>query len=117
MAHGLLGDLNSKRNELVFSLHPHSAVYLTTNIKRPGFDNKAIKVTELGLGYEERLKENVPSPYARLIHDCINAEQRWFVRSDEIEAQWAVFDACVTAVDEGKKKCLKYAYGSKGPQD
>lgn len=75
-------------------------------------------MADLDLTYANRFGgEHIPGPYERLVWDCIRGDQSQFVREDELEAQWSIFDDVLKAVDEGEIKCLEYEYGSKGPME
>ena len=70
----------------------------------------------MDLTYREKFtKMEVPDAYTRLILDVLRGEQATFVRSDELEAAWAIFTPLLHRIEEEKIKPEPYAFGSRGP--
>lgn len=57
-----------------------------------------------------------PDAYARLILDCLNGSQAAFVRSDELEEAWKIFDPLLTEMETKQVVPDPYPYGSRGPK-
>uniref|UniRef100_A0A061S3M8 Glucose-6-phosphate 1-dehydrogenase n=1 Tax=Tetraselmis sp. GSL018 TaxID=582737 RepID=A0A061S3M8_9CHLO len=107
---------HSHRNELVMRLQPDEAIYMKVNVKQPGWDNN-VHMSEMDLSYKDRYKGlRIPEAYERLILDCIRGDQQHFVRRDELEYAWRIFDPLLHAIDRGEVDPIPYPYGSRGPR-
>jgi glucose-6-phosphate 1-dehydrogenase len=105
------------RNELVMRLQPDEAVYMKVNVKEPGLFNSMVQ-TELDLSYNQRYKGVYrPDAYARLILDCLKGSQASFVRTDELEQSWNIFDPLLKELEEKRIQPKPYVYGSRGPKE
>lgn len=62
-----------------------------------------------------RCPRGAPDAYERLLLDAMRAERRLFIRSDELEAAWAVFTPLLKELEEKKIAPELYPYGSEGP--
>lgn len=57
----------------------------------------------------------IPDAYERLLLDAIEGERRLFIRSDELDAAWAIFTPVLKELDTDKVAPELYPYGSRGP--
>ncbi|CAJ1968684.1 unnamed protein product [Cylindrotheca closterium] len=103
-------------NELVMRLQPDEAVYIKTNVKKPGLATKPI-MSELDLSYKERYDVELFDAYTRLILEVIRGRQATFVRDDELKASWDIFTPLLHQIDDGKVNPILYEYGSRGPPE
>ena len=72
--------------------------------------------SELDLSYNHRYKEvYAPDAYTRLLLDTMRGSQATFVRSDELEGSWRIFDALLRELEERQVVPEPYVYGSRGP--
>lgn len=62
-----------------------------------------------------RYSKEIPDAYERLLLDAIDGERRLFIRSDELDAAWAIFTPVLKEIEEKKTVPEGYAYGSQGP--
>ncbi|KNC53167.1 glucose-6-phosphate dehydrogenase [Thecamonas trahens ATCC 50062] len=109
----LFGD--AARNELVFRIQPSEAIYLKVMAKKPGLGDELVQ-TELDLTYHSRFPcETIPDAYERLLYDVLRGDRSHFVRADELEAAWRIFDDVLHKLDDGAVEPLPYVYGSRGP--
>eukprot|EP00604_Paraphysomonas_vestita_P001480 CAMPEP_0174821888 /NCGR_PEP_ID=MMETSP1107-20130205/10936_1 /TAXON_ID=36770 /ORGANISM="Paraphysomonas vestita, Strain GFlagA" /LENGTH=270 /DNA_ID=CAMNT_0016039453 /DNA_START=778 /DNA_END=1590 /DNA_ORIENTATION=+ len=105
------------RNELVMRLQPTEAVYMKVNVKKPGLFT-SMEQSELDLSYHTRYPGVYsPDAYTRLILDTLRGSQATFVRSDELEASWRIFDPLLKELESSNKQPLPYIYGSRGPPE
>mmetsp|Transcript_3215 Transcript_3215/g.4995 ORF Transcript_3215/g.4995 Transcript_3215/m.4995 type:complete len:519 (+) Transcript_3215:83-1639(+) len=105
------------RNELVLRLQPSEAVYFKVNVKKPGLFT-TLQQSELDLSYHTRYPDVYsPDAYTRLLLDTLRGSQATFVRSDELEASWRIFDPLLKQIESEKRKPLPYTYGSRGPPE
>lgn len=105
------------RNELVMRLQPDEAVYMKVNVKEPGLFSHMVQ-TELDLSYKTRYQGVYrPDAYARLILDCLKGSQASFVRTDELEESWKIFDPLLKELVDKNIKPIPYVYGTRGPKE
>lgn len=108
-------DLDRATNELVIRIQPDEAIYLKVNNKVPGLGLR-LDVSRLDLSYKSRFGDAaLPDAYERLILDVVNGDKRLFIRSDELEAAWALFTPLLDELDARRVQPELYPYGSRGP--
>ncbi len=82
-------------NRLLITLQPNEGFHLLFEVKEPG-DEMRLKTEELHFHYHDAF-EPLPDAYQTLIVDVIQGDQTLFVRSDEVEASWALHDPIIRA--------------------
>ncbi|GAX20257.1 hexose-6-phosphate dehydrogenase [Fistulifera solaris] len=97
---------------LVLRLQPQPAIFLSTNMKRPGFSMSPIH-THMGIEYGEHCI--VPEAYTRLLLDVLRGEQASFVRDDELVAAWELFTPLLKSIE--MRSPIKYQPGMDGPHE
>ncbi|KAL9406884.1 hypothetical protein Peur_003856 [Populus x canadensis] len=107
-------DLDRATNELVIRVQPDEAIYLKINNKVPGLGMRLDR-SNLHLHYAARYSKEIPDAYERLLLDAIEGERRLFIRSDELDAAWALFTPVLKELEEKKIIPEYYPYGSRGP--
>uniref|UniRef100_A0A5B7BYC1 Glucose-6-phosphate 1-dehydrogenase n=1 Tax=Davidia involucrata TaxID=16924 RepID=A0A5B7BYC1_DAVIN len=107
-------DLDKATNELVLRVHPDEAIYLKIHNKVPGLGMRLDR-SDLNLLYGARYPREIPDAYQRLLLDAIEGERRLFIRSDELDAAWALFTPLLKELEEKKVAPELYPYGSEGP--
>lgn len=107
-------DLDKATNELVLRVQPDEAIYLKINNKVPGLSMRLDR-SNLNLLYSARYPTGIPDAYERLLLDAIEGERRLFIRSDELDAAWAIFTPVLKELEEKKVAPELYPYGSRGP--
>lgn len=107
-------DCDKCTNELVLRVQPDEAIYLKINNKVPGLGMRLDR-SDLNLLYKARYPREIPDAYERLLLDAIEGERRLFIRSDELDAAWALFTPLLREVEERKIAPELYPYGSRGP--
>ncbi|CAM6010700.1 unnamed protein product [Sphagnum balticum] len=107
-------DLDLATNELVIRVQPDEAIYLKINNKVPGLGMRLDR-SNLHLHYAARYDREIPDAYERLILDAIEGERRLFIRSDELDAAWALFTPLLNELESNKVAPEFYPYGSRGP--
>ena len=110
-------------NELVMRLQPNPAIYMTSNIKSPGFSNR-IKPIQLSMDYSSIItcssragSNNNPDAYTRLILDVLRGRQGSFVRNDELRRSWEIFTPLLNKIEIDNTKPVTYKYGTEGPAE
>ncbi|XP_068332973.1 glucose-6-phosphate 1-dehydrogenase, chloroplastic-like [Pyrus communis] len=107
-------DLDRTTNELVIRVQPDEAIVLKINNKVPGLGMRLDR-SNLNLHYAARYSNEIPDAYERLLLDAIEGERRLFIRSDELDAAWALFTPLLKEIEEKKVIPEYYPYGSRGP--
>lgn len=107
-------DLDKATNELVLRVQPDEAIYLKVNNKVPGLGMRLDR-SNLNLLYSERYRREIPDAYERLLLDAMEGERRLFIRSDELDAAWAIFTPALRELEDRKVAPELYPYGSRGP--
>ncbi|KQK21299.1 glucose-6-phosphate 1-dehydrogenase, chloroplastic [Brachypodium distachyon] len=107
-------DLDMATNELVLRVQPDEAIYLKINNKVPGLGMR-LDSSNLNLFYSERYQREIPDAYERLLLDAIEGERRLFIRSDELDAAWAIFTPVLKELEDKRVAPELYPYGSRGP--
>uniref|UniRef100_A0A7N1A379 Glucose-6-phosphate 1-dehydrogenase n=2 Tax=Kalanchoe fedtschenkoi TaxID=63787 RepID=A0A7N1A379_KALFE len=107
-------DLDQATNELVIRVQPDEAIYLKINNKVPGLGMRLDR-SNLNLHYAARYSKEIPDAYERLLLDAIEGERRLFIRSDELDAAWALFTPLLKELEERRINPEYYPYGSRGP--
>ncbi|KAG2551318.1 glucose-6-phosphate 1-dehydrogenase, chloroplastic-like isoform X2 [Panicum virgatum] len=107
-------DLDTATNELVLRVQPDEAIYLRINSKVPGLGMRLDR-SDLNLLYSERYRREIPDAYERLLLDAVEGEHRLFIRSDELDAAWAIFTPVLRELEDRRVAPELYPYGSRGP--
>lgn len=113
----LFGD--QPQNELVIRIQPNETIYYKILAKLPGLTQGArdVQQTVLDLDLKKRFElRRTPEAYEKLIHDVVQGESHNFVRRDELEEAWRIFDPWLTDLEEGHRIPERYTFGSRGPQ-
>ena len=59
-----------------------------------------IGTTRLDLSYKDAYRTKaLPDAYERLILDVVNGDKRLFIRNDELEEAWKIFDPVLAEID------------------
>lgn len=113
----LFGD--QPQNELVIRIQPNETIYYKILAKQPGLTQRAkdVQQTVLELDLKKRFElRRMPEAYEKLIHDVFQGENHNFVRNDELEQAWRIFDPVLHALEtEEKRVPERYSFGSRGP--
>ena len=82
-------------NRLSIHLQPNEGFDLLFEVKRPG-QPVSLDQRTLSFRYRDAFGE-LPDPYSTLINDIVNGDQTLFVRSDEVEWAWKIYDPVIEA--------------------
>jgi len=113
----MFGRKECPRNELVIRLTPNESIFIRANVKAPGLSMAPVQ-SELDLTYRDRYGETFkhqPSAYARMLLNVLRGDQSTFVRRDELQRTWDIFDPVLRKVDNGEIDVKPYDLGSRGP--
>lgn len=106
--------LDNNTNELVIRVQPNEAIYLKINNKVPGLGMR-LDTSNLNLLYSAEYSREIPDAYERLLLDAIEGERRLFIRSDELNAAWALFTPLLKELEDKHVAPELYPFGSRGP--
>mmetsp|Transcript_25224 Transcript_25224/g.58040 ORF Transcript_25224/g.58040 Transcript_25224/m.58040 type:complete len:831 (-) Transcript_25224:24-2516(-) len=109
------------QNEMVIRIQPNEAIYYKMIAKMPGISQKArdVRRTVLDLDLKKGLNRSYRSPeaYEKLLYDVLQGESHNFVRRDELEQAWRIFDPALRKMEnEDLREPLVYPFGSGGPR-
>lgn len=103
-------DCPASPNALVITLQPDEGFDLLVEVKTPG-QAIAFQTQRFRFRYAEVFGP-LPDAYETLLYDVLTGDQTLFVRSDEIEAAWRLYEAILTHPPE----VHPYVAGSWGPE-
>ena len=107
--HGARDGCNMAPNVLLITLQPDEGFTLRFSVKAPG-EPLTIESQELRFSHDD-VYGALPDAYQALIQDVIEGDQTLFVRSDETEASWRLYDQLLN----GEHELHGYAAGTWGP--
>jgi len=114
--HPLFEDASELRpNLLIIHIQPNEGVSLAIGAKVPG-EGMRVRTVHMDFLYGGAFRTGLPEAYERLILDAMLGDATLFTRADEIEEQWALVDAVVSAWQRDKPSFPNYAAGTWGPQ-
>jgi glucose-6-phosphate 1-dehydrogenase len=101
-------------NVLLMHIQPDEGVSLEIGAKVPG-QGLTIRTVHMDFLYGGAFRTGLPEAYERLILDCLLGDTTLFMRSDEVEEQWALVDAIVAPWQRDRPHFPNYEAGSWGP--
>jgi glucose-6-phosphate 1-dehydrogenase len=107
--HGRRDDCTLNPDVLLIILEPDEGFSLRFNVKSPDEEAK-IDAQSLHFRYSD-VYEELRDAYQTLILDILEGDQTLFVRADEVEASWRVYDALLSH----RFQPIRYAAGTWGP--
>jgi glucose-6-phosphate 1-dehydrogenase len=96
------------QNTLVLRLQPDEGFELVIDVKEPG-DTMEVRRIPLTVRYDDILS-SAASAYETLLTDVIEGDQTLFVRADEVEASWELYESILARTD-----LATYDPGTDGP--
>jgi glucose-6-phosphate 1-dehydrogenase len=109
--HGRRDDCVHEPDVLLIILEPDEGFSLRFNVKSPHEDS-TIDTQSLHFRYSD-VYEKLRDAYQTLILDILEGDQTLFVRADEVEASWQVYDPVL----EQLPKPVLYTAGTWGPEE
>ncbi|MBI5015488.1 MAG: glucose-6-phosphate dehydrogenase [Deltaproteobacteria bacterium] len=108
-------------NVLVLDVQPREGISLTIEAKKPG-PKLCMGSLTLRFDYRSVFGEEPPEAYERLLLDVMLGDHTLFVRSDAIDAAWALLTGLLGTWEEGDRcgvgcRLYPYAAGSWGPTE
>ena len=96
-------------NILLITLQPNEGFALRFNVKAPG-DSVELDSQALSFSHDDAYGR-LPDAYETLILDVMEGDQTLFVRSDEVEASWRIYDPLL----DYRPEPHRYEAGTWGP--
>jgi glucose-6-phosphate 1-dehydrogenase len=109
----LAGD-GLRPNVLLIHVQPDEGVALAIGAKVPGH-GMSIRTVHLNFLYGGAFRMGLPEAYERLILDAMVGDATLFTRADEVDEQWALVDAVVSAWQRDRPVFPNYEAGTWGP--
>jgi glucose-6-phosphate 1-dehydrogenase len=99
-------------NVLVITIQPDEGFDLYFHVKEPG---QPVKLTtqKLSFKYSDVFGPHIHGAYETLLLDLITGDQSLFVRADEVEEAWRLYDSLL----KDKPRLHSYPSGSWGPNE
>ncbi len=101
-------------NVLLVHVQPDEGVSLAIGAKVPG-QGLTIRTVHMDFVYGGAFRTAMPEAYERLILDTLLGDGTLFTRADEVEEQWLLVDAIVSAWTRDRPGFPNYAAGTWGP--
>ena len=101
-------------NVLLIHVQPDEGVSLAIGAKVPGA-GMTIRTVHMDFAYGGAFRTGLPEAYERLILDAMLGDATLFTREDEVEEQWTLVDAIVSAWKRDRPAFPNYEAGSWGP--
>jgi glucose-6-phosphate 1-dehydrogenase len=101
-------------NVLLIHVQPDEGVSFAIGAKVPGA-GMSIRTVHMDFLYGGAFRTSLPEAYERLILDAMLGDATLFTRADEVDEQWALVDAIVSAWKRDRPSFPNYTAGTWGP--
>jgi glucose-6-phosphate 1-dehydrogenase len=102
-------------NVLLIQVGPEEGLSLAIGAKVPGA-GMSIRTVHMDFVYGGAFRTSLPEAYERLLIDAMLGDATLFTRADEVDEQWALVDAIVSAWKRDRPSFPNYEAGSWGPR-
>lgn len=108
--------LNAEPVRVVIQIQPQQGVILKFMAKEPGTPLR-LRPVDMRFAYSEAFGTRSPGAYETLLHDVLTGDATLFVRSDQVEAAWALLQPVPDAWGQNPPPDFpNYRAGSCGPE-
>lgn len=108
--------LNSQPTRLIIQIQPQEGIVLKFMAKEPG-SLMTLKPVDMRFSYAESFNIPTPDAYETLLWDALRRDATLFMRADQVEAAWRLFEPVLIAWSETPPGDFpNYAAGSWGPE-
>lgn len=105
-------------NVLIIKVQPTEGVYFEFNIKTPGEESGLTKAKmEFCQNCNDIFRQNTPEAYERMILACIQGDNSWFSKWDQIEISWKYIQDLKDLYEKANLPIYSYPQGSAGPKE
>jgi glucose-6-phosphate 1-dehydrogenase len=101
-------------NQIIFRLQPEAGISIAIGTKTPGL-TVALEEGLLQFPLSQGIFGDHAKGYERLLHDCMNGDQKLFARGDMVEAGWRMVQPVLESWENAADSPQDYAAGSSGP--
>lgn len=102
-------------NVLIIKIQPTEMISLMLNIKLSESDDIIRTKMDFCQSCDLRFKLNTPEAYERMLSLCINGDNSWFSKWEQIEHSWRYIENLKKMYVEGGLPLYEYEQGSDGP--
>jgi glucose-6-phosphate 1-dehydrogenase len=99
-------------NRLAITIEPDEGFDLCFGVKRPGEPFRT-EPEQLRFRYHEAFGQRLREAYETLLNDVMKGDSTFFVRADEVEASWRIYDSLL----RNRPPLRRYPAGSWGPPE
>ncbi len=110
--HGKKDQCEEHQNVIKLILQPNEGFEVLFDVKSPGETLRLVE-KKLRFMYADEF-DRLPDAYQTLLYDIIQGDQTLFVRADEVEASWRLYDPVIAAAERGHPLDI-YEAGTWGP--
>jgi glucose-6-phosphate 1-dehydrogenase len=103
-------------NALVIRIQPDEGIAFRIDTKVPGPETR-INAVKMDFRYGQFYGHESPEAYERLLLDAMAGDPTLFIRGDETEESWRVFDRVLQAWKRQRTALPQYATGRWGPEE
>jgi glucose-6-phosphate 1-dehydrogenase len=102
-------------NRLVFNIQPAEGILIRFQAKQPGL-NMRLGPEDMRFTYKEAFETESPEAYETLLLDVMQGDATLYMRSDQVEAAWALVLPILEHWAAVAPDFPNYASGSWGPE-
>jgi glucose-6-phosphate 1-dehydrogenase len=103
-------------NALVLRIQPDAGIEVSFAAKVPGQQFR-VRTVRLDFSYAETFSEEAPEAYERVLHDALVGDATLFIRSDEVEQSWRIFQPLIDGFERAALPLSHYPAASWGPPE
>jgi len=103
-------------NALVLRIQPDEGITLRFGAKVPGQAFR-VRTVNMDFSYGAAFVEESPEAYERLLLDAMTGDPTLFIRDDEVDQAWRIWDPVLEAWGEADAPLARYEAGTWGPAE
>jgi glucose-6-phosphate 1-dehydrogenase len=108
---------NWQPNRLILNIQPHMGIRLRFQAKQPGL-KMLLNPVDMLFNYSDAYSGGTPEAYETLLLDIFQGDATLFMRSDQVEAAWAILMPVIDAWEANTSPNFpNYEAGMQGPED
>ena len=108
---------NWQPNRLILNIQPHMGIRLRFQAKQPGL-KMLLNPVDMLFNYSDAYSGGTPEAYETLLLDVFQGDATLFMRSDQVEAAWAILMPVINAWEANSSPNFpNYDAGMQGPED
>lgn len=108
---------NWQPNRLILNIQPHMGIRMRFQAKQPGL-KMLLNPVDMLFNYSDAYSGGTPEAYETLLLDIFQGDATLFMRSDQVEAAWAILMPVIDAWKANSSPNFpNYDAGSQGPEE